>query len=198
MLKPRDSLIKRCVDLFFSFAGIIIFIIPGLILVGVATISFGKWGLFRQIRIGRQGKKFWIYKIRSMKGTEELGTVTVEDDPRINGFGRFLRRTKLDEIPQFWNVLIGDMSLVGPRPDVPGYADMLTGEDRIILEVRPGITGPATLKYKNEEEILGAVENPLQYNDQVIWKDKVEINKRYVENWSLIKDMRILADTFFA
>ena len=124
-------------------------------------------------------------------------SVTVKNDPRINSLGKFLRRTKLDEIPQFWNVFIGDMSLVGPRPDVPGYADKLRGEDRMILTVRPGITGPATLKYRNEEQILALQNDPKKYNDEMIWKDKVEINKEYVKNWSFKNDLRILLDTFF-
>ncbi len=104
----------------------------------------------------------------------------------------------MDEIPQLWNVLIGDMSLVGPRPDVPGYADKLTGEDRLILNVRPGITGPATLKYRDEEQLLARHDDPKKYNDEVIWKDKVEINKEYVKNWSFKNDLRILWDTFFS
>ena len=107
------------------------------------------------------------------------------------------RKHKLDELPQLLNVFKGDMSLVGPRPDVAGYADALIGKDRVILDVRPGITGPATLKYKNEEALLMEQEDPQTYNDLVIWKDKVEINKNYLENWSLIGDIRIIIKTFF-
>ncbi len=133
-----------------------------------------------------------------MKIDGEFDSITLENDPRINNYGKILRRTKLDELPQLWNVLIGDMSLVGPRPDVPGYADKLEGEDRIILSIRPGITGPATLKYRNEEEILAEKGDPWRYNDEVIWKDKVEINKMYIKNWSFKNDIRILLDTFFS
>ena len=138
-----------------------------------------------------------MYKIRSMSVNDEIATITLKNDARITRFGHFLRRYNLDELPQLFNVFIGNMSLVGPRPDVPGYADSLQGDDRIILEVRPGITGPATLKYKNEESLLMEQKNPRQYNDEVIWKDKVDINKKYIENWSLIGDTRILIKTFF-
>jgi lipopolysaccharide/colanic/teichoic acid biosynthesis glycosyltransferase len=196
-MSKRDIVLKRSFDVSLSVIGLLVFSIPIIILVIISTISFQKFGLFRQIRIGLQGKKFWIYKIRSMEVDDESDSVTVLNDPRINSYGKILRKTKLDEIPQLWNVLIGDMSLVGPRPDVPGYADSLKGDDRIILSVRPGITGPATLKYRNEEEILAAQANPKKYNDEVIWKDKVEINKDYVKNWSFKNDLRILLDTFF-
>ena len=198
MLTHKDVVLKRSFDVFFSFLGVLIFLIPTLILIIVSTISFNKFGLFRQLRIGMYGKSFWMYKIRTMEGEGKNDTITVENDPRINRFGGYLRRTKLDEIPQLWNVFIGDMSFVGPRPDVPGYADNLTGDDRIILSVKPGITGPATLKYRNEEQILAAQNDPRRYNDEVIWKDKVEINKRYLKNWSFQNDIRILLETFFS
>jgi lipopolysaccharide/colanic/teichoic acid biosynthesis glycosyltransferase len=132
-----------------------------------------------------------------MKGDDQSDSITIETDSRINSFGKFLRKSRLDELPQLWNVLRGDMSLVGPRPDVPGYADKLTGEDRLILNVRPGITGPATLKYRDEEQLLARHDDPKKYNDEVIWKDKVEINKQYVKNWSFKNDLQILLDTFF-
>lgn len=198
MMTKRDIALKRSFDVSLSFFGLVLLFVPISILVIISTISFRKFGLFRQVRIGLNGKKFWVYKIRSMEDDEVSGSITLENDARVNSLGRFLRRTKLDEIPQFWNVLIGDMSLVGPRPDVPGYADTLEGQDRMVLSVRPGITGPATLKYRNEEEILAAQENPQKYNDEVIWKDKVKINKQYINNWSLKKDIRILLDTFFS
>ena len=198
MLTKRDIVIKRSFDVSFSFFGVLIFLVPTIILIIVSTISFNKFGLFRQVRIGLHGKKFWILKIRTLEADDESGSVTVENDPRINKIGKYLRRTKLDEVPQLWNVLIGDMSMVGPRPDVPGYADTLTGDDRVILTVRPGITGPATLKYRNEEQILAAQKDPIAYNDEVIWKDKIEINSNYVKNWSFENDIRILLDTFFS
>jgi lipopolysaccharide/colanic/teichoic acid biosynthesis glycosyltransferase len=106
--------------------------------------------------------------------------------------GRFLRHYKLDELPQIFNVIIGEMSFVGPRPDIVGFADELRGEDRIVLKVKPGITGPATLKYRNEEDILSKQPNPENYNRTIIWKDKVEINKKYVQNWSFYLDLSFL------
>ena len=130
------------------------------------------------------------------EGDDSIG-VTLKNDPRITRFGRFLRNFKLDEIPQLWNVMIGDMSLVGPRPDIPGYADELLGEDQIILSVRPGVTGPATLKYKNEEDLLVFQSDPIHFNDTVIWKDKIEINKKYIKNWSLKVDLIYLLRTIF-
>jgi lipopolysaccharide/colanic/teichoic acid biosynthesis glycosyltransferase len=169
-----------------------------MILVIISTISFQKFGLFRQVRIGLYGKKFWIYKIRSLEDDDEPDSTIVDNNHRTNSYGKILRKTKMDEIPQLWNVLIGDMSFVGPRPDVPGYADKLTGEDRLILNVRPAITGPATLKYRDEEQLLARHDDPKKYNDEVIWKDKVEINKEYVKNWSFKNDLRILLDTFFS
>lgn len=132
-----------------------------------------------------------------MAESEDPSQITLKNDPRITVFGKILRRYKLDELPQLINVILGDMSLVGPRPDIPGYADKLKGADRLILKVRPGITGPATLKYKNEEELLSQQSDPKRYNDEVIWKDKVQINKEYIENWSLKEDLRIILKTFF-
>jgi len=126
-----------------------------------------------------------MFKIKTKREFSD-GKVT------FTSFGKFLRKTKLNELPQLFNVLIGDMSIVGPRPDILGYADVLEGNDRIILTVRPGITGPATLKFLNEEEILSKHKNPLEYNDTVIWPQKVEINKIYVQEWSLMKDFRYM------
>ena len=132
-----------------------------------------------------------------MRISEDMTLITLKNDHRITLFGQFLRQYKLDELPQLFNVIKGDMSLVGPRPDVEGYADALTGEDRIILDIRPGITGPATLKYKNEEALLMEQEDSQKYNDLVIWRDKVVINKNHIENWSLIGDIHIIIKTFF-
>jgi lipopolysaccharide/colanic/teichoic acid biosynthesis glycosyltransferase len=111
--------------------------------------------------------------------------------------GSFFRKTKLDELPTLWNVFIGDMSLVGPRPDVPGYADKLTGDNRRILQLRPGITGPATLKYANEEQLLANVDDPVKYNDEVIFPDKVRINLEYLDNWNFWLDIKIIFKTIF-
>jgi lipopolysaccharide/colanic/teichoic acid biosynthesis glycosyltransferase len=124
-------------------------------------------------------------------------SISIKGDHRITPFGAFLRRYKIDELPELWNVLIGDMSFVGPRPDVPGYADKLQGEERKILELRPGITGPASLKYSNEEEILQKALNPIQYNNEVLWPDKVRINLDYVKKQSFWKDVNLILKTIF-
>jgi lipopolysaccharide/colanic/teichoic acid biosynthesis glycosyltransferase len=130
-------------------------------------------------------------------GSDRFGSVTTGVDKRVTPIGRILRKYKLDELPQLWNVFTGTMSFVGPRPDVSGYADKLTGEDRIILSVRPGITGPASLRFRNEEELLAKVDNPQQYNDEVIWPRKVTINREYVEHYSFIKDILYIFATVF-
>ena len=122
-------------------------------------------------------------------------TVTVAGDPRVTRLGRVLRNWKLDELPQLWNVIRGDMSLVGPRADVPGFADRLRGDDRLVLGIRPGITGPATLAYRNEEAILARQHDPDAYNSLVLFPDKVRINRAYVEEMSLSKDLWYLGKT---
>lgn len=131
------------------------------------------------------------------RSDENSNFITTSNDSRLTNMGRFLRKTKLDELPQLWNVLVGEMSFVGPRPDVQGYADQLKGEDRIILSVKPGITGPASLAYKNEEELLAQQNNPKAYNDTVIWPDKVRLNKIYVEHYNLKKDIYYIFKTVF-
>ncbi len=167
-----------------------------LILILVSTLDTGEFGLFSQTRVGKNAVLFQIFKIRSMKGMYEVD-VTTDKTHKITGFGKFIRRSKLDETPQIFNILLGQMSFVGPRPDVPGYADKLVGEDRIILSFKPGITGPAQLAFKNEEEILNQQLNPLRYNDEVLWPEKVQINKDYVQNWSFSLDLHYLIKTLF-
>ena len=152
---------------------------------------------FIQGRIGRKGRYFKVYKFRTMANGKKKDTVSVAGDSMITPLGATLRKYKLDELPELWNVFIGDMSFVGPRPDVPGYADKLVGEDRLILNLRPGITGPASIKYANEEELLATVENPKQYNDEVIYPDKVKINLEYYYNHSFFGDIRIIWNTIF-
>lgn len=153
--------------------------------------------IFRQRRVGRGGRLFTMYKFRSMTVGHGGSSVSVAGESRITPLGHVLRRYKLDELPELWNVLIGDMSLVGPRPDVPGYADRLTGADRDVLRLRPGITGPASLKYANEEEILALVDDPQRYNDEVIFPDKVRINLQYYRSHSLAVDIRLILATIF-
>lgn len=151
--------------------------------------------LFRQKRVGQYGELFTMVKFRSMTVAHGGSSISVAGEARITPLGAKLRKYKLDELPELWNVLIGDMSFVGPRPDVPGYADKLVGEDREILQLKPGITGPASLKYRNEEEILASVEDPIRYNDEVIFPDKVRINREYLEEWSFWGDIRIIFKT---
>lgn len=151
--------------------------------------------IFSQQRVGKDGRLFTMYKFRTMSPDGGGSTVSVAGDARITPLGAQLRRYKLDELPQLWNVLRGDMSFVGPRPDVPGYADQLQGEDREMLLLRPGITGPASLKYRNEEEILASVPDPERYNDEVIFPDKVRINRYYLHHYSFWMDLRFIVAT---
>ncbi len=148
--------------------------------------------IFKQRRVGRGGRLFTMYKFRSMTVGHGGSSVSVAGESRITPLGHVLRKYKLDELPELWNVLVGDMSFVGPRPDVPGYADRLTGRDRDVLRLRPGITGPASLKYRDEEEMLAKVTDPQQYNDEVIFPDKVRINLFYLDNYSFIKDIKMI------
>lgn len=150
---------------------------------------------FQQARVGRGGKLFTIYKFRTMRTSHDGTSVTVAGQSRITPLGAVLRRYKLDELPELWNVLVADMSFVGPRPDVPGYADLLVGEDREILQLRPGITGPASMKYRNEEELLAKQEHPHRYNDDVLFPDKVRLNRYYLHHYSFAKDIQMIVCT---
>ena len=152
--------------------------------------------IFKQKRVGQYGRLFTVYKFRSMKVAGE-GTTSIasKEENRITPLGKKLRRYKLDELPELWNVLKGDMSFVGPRPDVPGYADKLKGKDRDILKLKPGITGPASLKYRQEEDLLNSVENPQEYNDKIIYPDKVRLNLYYLEHYSFFKDIEMIVCT---
>jgi len=151
--------------------------------------------LFKQKRVGRHGRLFTMVKFRTMTTSHNRLSISVHGESRITRLGATLRRWKVDELPELWNVLIGEMSFVGPRPDVPGYADQLQGDDRRILELRPGITGPASLKYRDEEELLAKVEDPQTYNDTVIYPDKVRINLYYMDHYSFIKDLQMIVCT---
>lgn len=186
------KIIKYIFDRLMALLGLL-FLWPILLIVAI-LIKCQMPGpvLFVQPRVGRNGKVFQCHKFRSMTVEHHGSSVSVAGEARITPLGAKLRRFKLDELPELWDVLIGNMSFVGPRPDVPGYADKLQGEDRIILTLRPGITGPATLKYRNEEELLATVENPQQYNDTVIYPDKVRINRFYAEHYSFIKDIQMI------
>ena len=184
--------IKYLFDRILALSGLIIALPFFIILPFIIWIDSKGPVLFRQKRVGKDGKLFTIFKFRTMRINDGSNTVTSANDSRITKAGSFLRKWKLDELPELFNVLIGDMSFVGPRPDVPGYADKLENEDRKILRLRPGITGPATLKYLDEEEILSKIINPQEYNDEVIFPDKVRINLKYLENFTLTGDIRII------
>ncbi len=189
-------IIKRIFDFLASFFGLLL-IWPLLLIVAILIkIKMpGGPAIFKQKRVGQHGKLFTMYKFRSMTVGHSGSSVSVRGESRITHFGAKIRKYKIDELPELWNVLIGDMSLVGPRPDVPGYADKLEGDDRKMLLLKPGITGPASLKYKNEEEILAEQEDPIKYNDEVIFPDKVKINIHYLENWSFVEDIKIIFKT---
>lgn len=190
-------LIKVLFDRFASFVGLLI-LWPVLIVVAVLikVKMPGGPAFFSQKRVGRNGRLFTMYKFRTMVNTtKSWSSISVAGESRITPLGAELRKYKLDELPELWNVLIGDMSFVGPRPDVPGYADMLVGEDREVLKLRPGITGPASLKYRNEEEILATVDDPQKYNDEVIYPDKVRINRYYLHHYSFGTDIKMIFAT---
>jgi len=195
-MNSSGRFIKRSFDIVFSIMGILFtgwIMLIALIIASVETKSFG---LFMQKRVGKEGKLFNVFKIKTMKSVEGLDTtITTANDMRITKNGKFFRSTKIDELPQLFNVLFGSMSFVGPRPDVEGYADKLEGEDQAILTIRPGITGPASLKYRNEEELLAQQANPKEYNDKVIWVDKVAINMNYIKELSFSKDIYYIMKT---
>jgi len=189
---------KRAFDILATSFGLF-FLSPIFILLSIVIKLTSKGTIFFiQERVGKDGVLFNMIKFRSMKMIQQSkSTISVKGDMRVTKVGSFLRRYKLDELPELWNVLVGDMSLVGPRPDVPGYADFLRGEDRNILKLKPGITGPASLKYANEEEILARQENPKEYNDKIIYPDKVRINLDYYYQSNLWIDIKIIFATIF-
>lgn len=194
-LSRRQAVAKRSVDVCVSVVGLTV-LSPLMIAAWViARRDTGGSGFFRQERIGRHGNTFEIVKLRTMRVGIPGTSVTTDDNVRITPWGRRFRRYRIDELPQLWNVLRGDMSLVGPRPDVPGFADRLCGDDRLILELRPGITGPAALKWRHESAILATVDDPELYNRTVIYPDKVALNLLYLEQQSFGYDLRLVART---
>lgn len=189
-------IIKWIFDRVVSFVGLLI-LWPVMLVVAMLIWRKMPGGpvIFTQKRVGQAGRLFTMYKFRSMTVSHSGSSVSVAGESRITPLGAKLRKYKLDELPELWNVFIGDMSFVGPRPDVPGYADKLCGEDRRILELKPGITGPASLKYRNEEELLANVDNPQEYNDKVIFPDKVKLNLYYLNHYSFMKDIQMIIYT---
>lgn len=197
-ISPFKSLLKRIFDIVFSTLGLLLLWWLILLAALIARFDTGLSGFFLQKRVGKNGRLFYVIKIRTMKPIKEVTTtITTDSDIRITRLGAFFRKTKIDELPQLINVFLGEMSFVGPRPDVPGFADKLVGEERSILSIRPGITGPATLRYKNEEKLLGSVDNPEQYNRHVIFPDKVRLNLDYMRNYSFLNDLKYIFITIF-
>lgn len=185
-----DRFLKRLFDICGAACGLLIAWPVILLAVLVARIDTKASGLFRQMRVGRDGRLFCLLKIRTMRDIAGVTTtVTTREDCRITRIGSFFRRSKIDELPQLWNVLRGDMSFVGPRPDVPQQMAELSEEDRIILSIRPGITGPASLKYREEEQLLASQADPERYNSEVIFPDKVRINRFYIEEYRFSRDL---------
>ena len=211
-MRGNKNLIKFCFDRLAALLGLIVLALPmGIIAIIVLVTMKGGPVLYRQVRVGKNGKLFKIHKFRTMTNDQEVSNIAYPNKTRITPFGAWLRKHKLDELPELWDVLIGNMSFVGPRPDVPGYADQLQGDDRVVLQMRPGITGPATLKYRDEEHLIETYvkqakangdsrtedEIALHYNDEVIYPDKVRINVDYYRNFSLLKDLSIILHTLF-
>ena len=202
--------LKWIFDRFWAFVGLL-FLWPVLAIVAVLIKVKMPGGpvLFVQKRVGRDGKLFDCHKFRTMTVKHNGSSVSVAGDNRITPLGATLRHYKLDELPGLWDVLIGNMSFVGPRPDVPGYADALTGDDRRVLQLRPGITGPATLKYRLEDEMISDYvahkqasgdtrpmqEIAVEYNDTVIYPNKVRINLYYLDHYSFVKDFQMILCT---
>lgn len=203
-------ILKRLFDIIASFFGLLL-LWPVLLVVAILikVKMPGGPALFCQKRVGKDGKLFTCHKFRSMTVKHSGSTVSVAGDSRITPLGATLRHYKLDELPSLWDVLVGNMSFVGPRPDVPGYADKLEGDDRVVLKLRPGITGPATLKYRLEDEMISEYVvkmqaegdlRPMQdiateYNDNVIYPDKVRLNKYYYHHYSFVKDIQMIFAT---
>jgi lipopolysaccharide/colanic/teichoic acid biosynthesis glycosyltransferase len=187
-------LIKFIFDRVFSIIFLIL-LLPVLLIITIAIKLKNINGsvLFKQKRVGQNGKLFTIYKFRTMVASHNGSSISIKGESRITPLGAKLRKYKLDELPELWNVLIGNMSFVGPRPDVQSYADKLKGEHRNILKMKPGITGPASLKYSNEEEILASVLDPQKYNDEIIYPDKVKINLDYYHNHSFLSELKNMA-----
>ena len=189
---------KRFFDIFASGLGLLI--LSPLFIVVAIWIKFDSKGpvFYKQLRVGRHNKDFYIYKFRSMRvGADSGSLVTIGDrDPRVTRSGYFIRKYKIDELPQLFNVLIGDMSLAGPRPEVRHYVDYWTEAQMRVLDVRPGITDPASIKYRNENELMEKAENPEEYYINVIMQEKIKLYLEYVDNASFWYDIKLIFKTF--
>lgn len=188
------QLLIRIIDILSSLC-VLILLLPILLLIALYIALDSKGGVFfKQVRVGQYGKPFKIYKFRTMRpDTEKMGQITVgERDPRITNIGYFLRKYKLDELPQLLNVLFGDMSLVGPRPEVPKYVALYTLEERKVLQIRPGVTDYASIAYSNENEILAQQSNPEQFYMDTLMRDKLKINQQYIQNYGLKEYFKVI------
>ena len=203
-------ILKRLFDIVASFCSLLlIWWVYPIVAILIKIKMPGGPAFFCQKRVGKDGKLFTCHKFRTMLVKHNGSSVSVAGDSRITPFGAKLRHYKIDELPELWDVLIGNMSFVGPRPDVPGYADQLQGDDRKVLKLRPGITGPATLKYRLEDEMISeyvasrqaagdsrpAQDIAVEYNDTIIYPDKVRLNKYYYEHYSFWKDIEMILAT---
>lgn len=212
MKSSINRIVKFVFDRVVALLGLVVLAIPLLVITLLVKLSNPRETvLFTQVRVGLHGKLFKIHKFRTMTNEKEITNIAYPNRARITPLGAKLRRYKIDELPELWDVLIGNMSFVGPRPDVPGYADLLEGDDRVVLDMRPGITGPATLKYSNEEKQIEDYvkqakangdqrtedEIAIWYNDEVIYPDKVKINCDYYRNYSFFRDIKIIFKTLF-
>ena len=185
-MTKSEIIFKRIFDLFLSLFGLLFL---GWFIFLCAFISFyftKKNGFFKQKRVGQFGNLFYIYKIR---------TINLNSSENFNKYSRFLRKSKIDELPQLLNVLLGEMSFVGPRPDIIGFADQLKGDEKKILLLKPGITGPASIFFKNEEQLLNSQNNKIKYNREIIWPKKVSLNMKYIEEYSFKNDLLFLFKT---
>jgi lipopolysaccharide/colanic/teichoic acid biosynthesis glycosyltransferase len=190
---------KRAMDFSLAFACLILLGAPMLLIGWIILLVDGSPALFKQQRVGQGGRLFTIVKFRTMCNRTQAGSsITVASDARVSRLGKLLRRLKLDEFPQLINVLKGDMSFVGPRPDVPEYVDQLQGKSRVILLLRPGITGPATLAFRNEEQLLAKAVDPKKYNDEVVFPEKVRLNIEYFKAITLKNDLELILKTVFS
>ena len=205
-----NRVIKYLFDRLVALIGLLVLALPLAVIAVLVKIAMPDGPvLYKQDRVGKDGRLFKIHKFRTMSNVEECGNIAYPNRARITPLGAKLRRHKIDELPELWDVLVGNMSFVGPRPDVPGYADKLQGDDRVVLKMRPGITGPATLKYRDEEHLIEAYVKQAKaqgdprsedeiaqwYNDKVIYPDKVKINVAYYQHYSFLKDIKIILRT---
>ncbi|MDD3743219.1 MAG: sugar transferase [Lentimicrobiaceae bacterium] len=188
-------MIKRLFDIVASFFGMLLLLPVYVVIAILIKIKMPGPVFFTQQRVGKNAKLFKMVKFRTMKVNHGGSSISVKGESRITPLGQTLRKYKLDELPELWNILKGDMSFVGPRPDVPGYADKLQGEDRLLLSVRPGLTGTASLKFSNEEELLAMQDDPIHYNDHVLYPEKVRLINIYIKRWSFGLDIKIIVFT---